>query len=300
MLVPPRLVYNPRPFLPSNRQKLPAYYPPGTGADNKPGIETTTDLGRLNQDPTKAIYGARPGYEAGAPVVGEHGQPAAPHPPPSGAINMAYMENSYSNSNNGGSVNSQDSLWQVKAGTGDNRSYGNPDNRSYGNPDNRSYGNPDNRSYGNPDNRSYGNPDNRSYGNPDNRSYGQPEGRPFTYDPNTYDPAQANYLPDQPLGGYGDYGQYPPQGAYPADATYPTQDEYGRPYEADPYGAVGGRGRPHHAGVYLAPMPRGKGSYSRSSLGFFVVSIPVRFGNFAIVLFLFRGTIIQRVFEGLP
>jgi echinoid protein len=28
---------------------------------------------------------------------------------------MAYMDNSYSNSNNGGSVNSQDSLWQVKA-----------------------------------------------------------------------------------------------------------------------------------------------------------------------------------------
>lgn len=27
---------------------------------------------------------------------------------------MGYIENSYSNSNNGGSVNSQDSLWQVK------------------------------------------------------------------------------------------------------------------------------------------------------------------------------------------
>lgn len=31
---------------------------------------------------------------------------------------MSYMDNSYSNSNNGGSVNSQDSLWQVK-GHGD-------------------------------------------------------------------------------------------------------------------------------------------------------------------------------------
>ena len=30
-------------------------------------------------------------------------------------VNMAYTEHSYSNSNNGGSVNSQDSLWQVKA-----------------------------------------------------------------------------------------------------------------------------------------------------------------------------------------
>lgn len=28
---------------------------------------------------------------------------------------MAYTEHSYSNSNNGGSVNSQDSLWQLKA-----------------------------------------------------------------------------------------------------------------------------------------------------------------------------------------
>ena len=27
---------------------------------------------------------------------------------------MAYVDNSYSNSNNGGSVNSQDSLWQMK------------------------------------------------------------------------------------------------------------------------------------------------------------------------------------------
>jgi echinoid len=31
---------------------------------------------------------------------------------------MGYMENSYSNSNNGGSVNSQDSLWQLKMGGG--------------------------------------------------------------------------------------------------------------------------------------------------------------------------------------
>lgn len=28
---------------------------------------------------------------------------------------MGYMENSYSNSNNGGSVNSQDSIWQMKS-----------------------------------------------------------------------------------------------------------------------------------------------------------------------------------------
>lgn len=31
-------------------------------------------------------------------------------------MNVGYVENSYSNSNNGGSVNSQDSLWQLKMG----------------------------------------------------------------------------------------------------------------------------------------------------------------------------------------
>lgn len=30
-------------------------------------------------------------------------------------VNMGYMDNSYSNSNNGGSVNSQDSIWQMKS-----------------------------------------------------------------------------------------------------------------------------------------------------------------------------------------
>lgn len=29
-------------------------------------------------------------------------------------VNMGYLDNSYSNSNNGGSVNSQDSIWQMK------------------------------------------------------------------------------------------------------------------------------------------------------------------------------------------
>lgn len=29
-------------------------------------------------------------------------------------INLGYLDNSYSNSNNGGSVNSQDSIWQMK------------------------------------------------------------------------------------------------------------------------------------------------------------------------------------------
>ena len=37
---------------------------------------------------------------------------------------MGYLDNSYSNSNNGGSVNSQDSLWQVKNGGFDPNSNG--------------------------------------------------------------------------------------------------------------------------------------------------------------------------------
>lgn len=35
---------------------------------------------------------------------------------------MGYLENSYSNSNNGGSVNSQDSLWQMKMAAAANNS----------------------------------------------------------------------------------------------------------------------------------------------------------------------------------
>jgi echinoid protein len=55
-------------------------------------------------------------------------------------VNMAYTEHSYSNSNNGGSVNSQDSLWQLKLasqnggvnGGGADHQLGNvPDSRSY-------------------------------------------------------------------------------------------------------------------------------------------------------------------------
>lgn len=36
--------------------------------------------------------------------------------------NMGYLENSYSNSNNGGSVNSQDSIWQMKMAAAANNS----------------------------------------------------------------------------------------------------------------------------------------------------------------------------------
>jgi echinoid protein len=49
---------------------------------------------------------------------------------------MAYMDNSYSNSNNGGSVNSQDSLWQMKlAAAGSNSGGGNSVPGTGGTPD---------------------------------------------------------------------------------------------------------------------------------------------------------------------
>jgi echinoid protein len=49
---------------------------------------------------------------------------------------MGYMDNSYSNSNNGGSVNSQDSLWQMKlAAAGSNSGGGNVVPGTGGTPD---------------------------------------------------------------------------------------------------------------------------------------------------------------------
>lgn len=48
---------------------------------------------------------------------------------PDAGVNMGYMENSYSNSNNGGSVNSQDSIWQMKSAAAANGGVGmNPPN----------------------------------------------------------------------------------------------------------------------------------------------------------------------------
>jgi echinoid protein len=48
---------------------------------------------------------------------------------------MGYMDNSYSNSNNGGSVNSQDSLWQMKMAAGSNSGGGNSVPGTGGTPD---------------------------------------------------------------------------------------------------------------------------------------------------------------------
>lgn len=83
----------------------PPYYT--VGMDNK-GLDGSMDTGL--DDPSKtAIYSSQQyhGYNQNGHIN-------------SGQNNngMGYMDNSYSNSNNGGSVNSQDSLWQVK-GHGD-------------------------------------------------------------------------------------------------------------------------------------------------------------------------------------
>ncbi|XP_047120499.1 hemicentin-2 [Schistocerca piceifrons] len=89
------------------QQPPPPYYPP-SGMENK-ALEHSLDLAL--DDPTKnPVYASQNGY-------GYHGgQPTQQAHNINGAewVNMGYMDNSYSNSNNGGSVNSQDSLWQMK------------------------------------------------------------------------------------------------------------------------------------------------------------------------------------------
>ncbi|CAB3378504.1 Hypothetical predicted protein [Cloeon dipterum] len=106
------------------QQPPPPYYP--SGMENK-ALEHSLDLGL--DDPAKTVYGTTPqnGYVY-------HN---APNGHMSGGVNMPYIDNSYSNSNNGGSVNSQDSLWQAKNGGGEiqqsqSRQYTHYDGHSYG------------------------------------------------------------------------------------------------------------------------------------------------------------------------
>nr|XP_053645436.1 hemicentin-1-like [Cherax quadricarinatus] len=78
----------------------PPYYT--VGMDNK-GLDGSMDTGL--DDPSKtAIYSSQQ----------YHNYSQNGHVNPQNNNGMGYMDNSYSNSNNGGSVNSQDSLWQVK------------------------------------------------------------------------------------------------------------------------------------------------------------------------------------------
>ncbi|XP_064112028.1 hemicentin-2-like isoform X2 [Macrobrachium nipponense] len=83
----------------------PPYYT--VGMDNK-GLDGSVDTGL--DDPAKtAIYSSQQYHNYNQNGHINNGQ---------NNNGMGYMDNSYSNSNNGGSVNSQDSLWQVK-GHGD-------------------------------------------------------------------------------------------------------------------------------------------------------------------------------------
>ncbi|CAD7079851.1 unnamed protein product [Hermetia illucens] len=99
-----------RPSIVAQQNQAPPPYYPASGLDNK-ALEHSMDLALTMEDQKSAVYATQNGYNyhptAGLQVPG--------HTIPGNEwVNMGYIENSYSNSNNGGSVNSQDSLWQVK------------------------------------------------------------------------------------------------------------------------------------------------------------------------------------------
>nr|XP_050865730.1 hemicentin-1 isoform X2 [Vespula vulgaris] len=85
--------------------------PPPYYAENK-ALEHSLDHALAMEDSKSPAY-AQPGYGYHQPNHNING------------VNMGYMDNSYSNSNNGGSVNSQDSIWQMKsaAANGVNQPY---------------------------------------------------------------------------------------------------------------------------------------------------------------------------------
>ncbi|XP_063822474.1 hemicentin-2 [Ostrinia nubilalis] len=91
----------------SQNQGPPPYSYPCAGMENK-ALEHSMDLPLPIDDSKDAVYSTQGGY-AYRPSHAQvhHGQniPTSDWP---------YMENSYTNSNNGGSVNSQDSMWQMK------------------------------------------------------------------------------------------------------------------------------------------------------------------------------------------
>ncbi|XP_066600673.1 hemicentin-2 isoform X2 [Prorops nasuta] len=85
--------------------------PPPYYAENK-ALEHSLDHALTLEDSKTPAY-AQSGYGYHQPNHNING------------VNMGYMDNSYSNSNNGGSVNSQDSIWQMKsaAANGVNQPY---------------------------------------------------------------------------------------------------------------------------------------------------------------------------------
>lgn len=104
-----------RPAMVTPQNQAPPPYYPGTGMENK-ALEHSMDLG-LMDDSKNNMYATQGGYLCNVPVQikTHHGQAI-----PNSDWNMGFVENSYTNSNNGGSVNSQDSLWQMKMAAGNN------------------------------------------------------------------------------------------------------------------------------------------------------------------------------------
>ncbi|CAH1110783.1 unnamed protein product [Psylliodes chrysocephalus] len=95
-------------IIPQQNQAPPPYYP-SSGMDNK-ALEHSLDLA-LALEEQKSVYATQNGYGyhvANADIQSRQNLNNTDW------ANMGYIENSYSNSNNGGSVNSQDSLWQMK------------------------------------------------------------------------------------------------------------------------------------------------------------------------------------------
>ncbi len=135
---------------------------------------------------------------------------------------MAYTEHSYSNSNNGGSVNSQDSLWQVKANGDGHHGANNGVNNGVGNGVN-------------------------GVGHVAGVGNGVNPDRSYHYDPMTH----GGY------GGFEDYSHYPPSDDYLNQRN--QRADYAQAGQADPYAAVHkpqGK-RMDHLGELPIPASRG-------------------------------------------
>ncbi|XP_062545555.1 hemicentin-1-like isoform X2 [Armigeres subalbatus] len=99
-----------RPSIVAQQSQAPPPYYPTTGLDNK-ALEHSMDLALAMEDQKTSVYATQNGYgyHTGTSlqvpnhtIVGQEW------------VTMGYADNNYANSNNGGSVNSQDSIWQLK------------------------------------------------------------------------------------------------------------------------------------------------------------------------------------------
>ncbi|KAF5284702.1 hypothetical protein FQR65_LT13455 [Abscondita terminalis] len=106
-----------RPTIMTQQNQAPPPYYPSNGMENK-ALEHSLDLALAMEDPKNSVYASQNGYGyIPNPNIQTHqvinnGEWA----------NVGYMDSNYSNSNNGGSVNSQDSLWQMKMAAAANNS----------------------------------------------------------------------------------------------------------------------------------------------------------------------------------